>query len=248
MDDPLAHTPPGEIIADVKRSLDAIQAIGTDLEVLPYFGPLKAAHRSRTKLRLHHFLNSIGRGEADTSPEGRARLAEELRSDAGQEMLADFADTVVRTGSRIAVAALGLLYARRDWREIDDRFRRQACEALDGISDDLVRLYLALLTDVDAILGKGRSGTPGVHPLGQGVAIDDSGPYPVLIVNRPELRERTGIEDTAAVAGVSFLIRRGLLLPDWASARMSNGLAFGIGSETRQFQQLLGEAQRLVTG
>jgi len=247
MTDPSGLIPPGELVQGLKREIDRFVAVRSELEALPWFGSLMAANEGIKKWRLHSFLRAVDTAEGQLDPQARERLRDAANKLEGAELLVDYAERVVRTSSRIAITAFGLLYADPDDVVYTRGFRRLACEALEGISDDLVDLFLALLEAADFMISRPRPSTGTSHQV-PGGTVDVAGPFVIVLPQEDFLVERIGVEAARLYSGHQQLTGRGLILADPSSGRFggARSLAFGIGDDTRRFQGLLGQARDVL--
>lgn len=242
-----AFVSPGPLVRDLQGLGAAAGAVQRELESLPWYGLLRSAVRGAKRGRLHFFLRSVESAEAQLDEAQRERFCRATADPESQELLTDFAETVVRTSSRIAIAALGILYADQGATAFPPAFRRLACEALDGMSDDLVEAYLAIHAAALRMAGQGYPGTRGVHRM-QGGSIDDSGPYPVFFLQHDWLEKTEGLHAQPTIAAVQHLLSRGIFLPDF-SPRVGGhpSVMVGIGDDTERFYQLLTKARAWIS-
>lgn len=172
-------------------------------------------------------------------PEAKKKAFEDLlKSNEGGEILAEYLDTVLRTSSKTAIAALAILYADTDHKRYSPDFKLAAAIALEGISEQKVDAFLDLSQANDFIPANNQPNPP--YPVA--VANDkfiDALPTTAGLLRPPATR--------AAI--ISDLINRGLLLPDYASSRWGDGgvgLTFGVSDTTEKFARLLREARSIL--
>ena len=179
-------------------------------KLVPYAKHVLTAYKFIRKKRFVLFLKAINAAEDELGEKERQRFAKYVNSNLGKELLSEYADTVLRTSSLTAIAALGILYADiRDSKYTPD-FKRLACLAIQGSTDKLVDVFIALCS---------------VAPESTG------GPYPVRSISQDimgsnnELCRLIGTAEDA-FAFVNELIRRGMFLPDHAPSRVGGGKWF----------------------
>ena len=192
-------------------------------------GAVSWVHRKRAK----DFLRSLKRAADDLPPEKRDAFQRFLKSRAGVEILSEYAESVIRTASETAVAAMALMCSDAENEIYPPEFKRAAATALRGISEREVDVFIAL------------SGVSVKQP---------EPPYPIAIADDelvsqfPELADVLAQAETR-VAIVRDLIARGLLLPDFASARWGGGgvgVPFGIGEWASKYRELFIRARSLL--
>jgi hypothetical protein len=249
--DPSGLHPPGPLVRDVDEFVERLRPISGALISVTGLEKLFEIATGIKRARLDEFLRALRHAEGELDLEHKNELEELLSSTSGQELLTDYADTILRTSSRIAISALGILYANRDRKDFPDSFRRNACEGLFEISDDLVETFLALVLHATKALSGSGSG-PVVHQVAEG-AIDRGGPYVVVLLKGDQTANAVGRPLESLIVAVRRLTERGLLLPDHAGSGARFGgatsLTFGIGDETRRYERLLRSARsRLHTG
>jgi hypothetical protein len=186
--------------------------------------------------RIKRFLHSLASAAEELNEKQRKKLSDIISSDAGAELLAEYADSVVRTSSQTAIAGLALLYADVNEERYSRDFKASACLSLQGISENLIEIFLQL------------SRAPEVATPIEGV-------YPVVICNQalvdnlPELGKLLA-KPEQRIAYVNELIRRGFFLPDYATRYGGSEVVchFGISDTTLKFQELLLRAKQYVAG
>lgn len=211
----------------------------TDLaEFTPYVKAVLGAVSWFRRKRAKAFLKSL-KGAADSlPPEKREALEKLMRSKLGAAILSEYAESVIRTSSETAIAAMALLYADAENEVYSPEFKLAAAISLRGISEREVDVFVALSGVDEFITAKNQPELP--YP----VAIANDGlasKYPELadVLEPPESR----------VAVVRDLIGRGLFLPDFASARLGDGgvgVTFGIGAWAHMYRELLMRARSLL--
>ena len=211
----------------------------TDIaEFAPYVKYVVGAYKWYRTWRAKRFLRAL-RTAADEMPEAKKKALDRLlKSNEGGEILAQYVDSVLRTSSKTAIVALALLYADADHETYPREFKLAAALALEGISEQEVDAFLDLSQVTDFIPARNQPNPP--YPVA--VANDkliDSFPNTAEFLRPPATR----------VAVVNDLINRGLLLPDFASARYSDGgvgPTYGVSDATRKFAGLLNAARALL--
>jgi hypothetical protein len=217
---------------------DLVSATPELAEYVPYIRSIFGAVKWVRNQRARHFLRSLKRVDESLPEDKRKRLHDRLKDPAAAEILADYADTVLRTASPTATAALALLYADADDEAFSPEFKQVAILALQGIRESQVDAFLDLAAVDQFITSKNQ---PELL-------------YPVAIANDKLV---SGLKKASTflsppevrVAVIDDLIQRGLLLPDFASARLGDGgvgKTYGIGTITRQFLDLMTKAKALL--
>jgi hypothetical protein len=213
---------------------------------------VRRAYQWVQQTRVSRFLRSIGHAEGELTDEQRAKLHVWVETDAGQELLADYAQTVLRTNSQVATVALGLLYGDPDADTYSPRFRRLACEVLDGISDDLVELFLVLAGAAKELLDEAaRSGNVGWGG-GELGTFSQAIPYRTLSIKLQAVEERSALSTAEIAIGLAHLTTRGLFPPALGAlnavvtAGQMGQLNFAVADDTFVFFQLLTRARSVV--
>ena len=224
-------------IRDIVRTVtDTIENYSDELKLIPY---IKQGVALLTKVRLWRlrvFFRSLD-GEYDVmSAKEKKRFRRAIDSEAGQGILADFVDTVTRTSSRLACAALALLYANTDNDRYSETFKLRACRALDGASDEMVDFLLSLRSVRDLQREKPED---RIHRH----YLNDK------TVTQVGSIARLNLTDGTVVGYLSDLIRRGILLPDPITAILGMTdkekwqIVFSTTDETWGFVELLERAR-----
>jgi hypothetical protein len=245
---PIDRPSPGVLVQDLERFGKLAEVVKREMSELPWFDKLAAGHQATKKFRLHFLLRSIEFRQRRLGPDERLNFERWIESDAGQELIADFAETAVRTSSRIAIAALGILYAHRDDGRFTPQFQRLACEALDGISDDLVTEFLDIMAFCDQLLASSE------YPESKGQVETNLGRYsralPYLHVwpSEDRVAKASNRSVEQLVVSTRALTNRGLILPIARTGGYGGDpiLTVGISDDTRRFQALLAEAKELL--
>ncbi|HLF37376.1 MAG TPA: hypothetical protein VI520_05525 [Anaerolineales bacterium] len=219
---------------------DLADEAGELAEVAPYLKYVVGAYRWYRSFRARQFLRSLSSATQSFTSEQRQKFEQVIKSDIGSELLADYAEKVLRTSSRTAIAALALLYADVDDVTYSREFKRATMIALEGISEDRIDAFVEL-SQVDEFIPD--KNLPNV-------------PYPVAVANdkliaalSPEARELLESPELR-ITIISDLIRRGLLMPDFASARLGDGgvgMTFGITQQTARLRSVILHARQLLS-
>lgn len=207
-------------------------------ELLPYVQTCAKVYRWIRRKRIAHFLRSLDSTLTHRDEAARKKFEAYVFSDAGQELLAEYSDTVLLTASRISQSALALLYADIDDVEFSVPFKRLAGTALRGCSDQLVELFIQLVE----------------LPLDERQEL----PYPVRFLRRGDLGRFISLQtlvstEEEAVVFTNDLISRGLLMPDHAGGRVGGdegqwSFVFGVSSITKTFHKLLKRGKEMLQG
>jgi hypothetical protein len=211
----------------------------TDLaEFTPYVKAVLGAVSWFRRKRAKAFLRSLKDAADGLPPDKREALDKVMRSKAGAAILSEYAESVIRTSSETAIAAMALLYSDSENEIYSPQFKLAAAISLRGISEREVDVFLALSGVKEFITAKNQPELP--YP----VAIANDG----LVTNFPGLADVLGPAESR-VAIVHDLIGRGLLLPDFASSRYGDGgvgVTFGIGAWSHTYRELLTRARSVI--
>ncbi|MES2304658.1 MAG: hypothetical protein V4558_04085 [Gemmatimonadota bacterium] len=168
--------------------------------------------------------------------EARQRLDELLATEAGAEILSDFADTAVRTASRTVGAALAILYTDSDNASYAPELKGQACVALDGLSDRAVDLFL-YLTEVEE-----------TDRAPDGAVESPVYFFDAIRARKPEI-STLAPSLAVQIALIDDLQNRGLLLREhtmrWGGAG-STGVTYIVGDFTQVMRRLLLRARSVL--
>lgn len=191
----------------IKKSLELIEETADSelAEIIPYFEKAYKAYQWVKGLRMKRFLKSLGKAAEYLTESERKRLDQIISSKKGSELLAEYADSVLRTSSKTAITALALLYADLDDERYSPDFKRRASISLDGISDHQVDFYLELLVAHDRLDDNQKSGSDRAYSLSNISEIEQ---------HHPEIDR---LEDSyeGKIALINDLTRRGMLLPKY---------------------------------
>ena len=194
--------------------------------VFPYLRTVITGVRLLQAKRLKWFLRALERKLSENPSEAKARLHKILSDPKAAELLAEYSEAVIRTSSRLANAALALLYAdQADLRYTRD-FKSRAAMAFRGIEDRTIKFFLVLA----AGLGQEASDTSDPYQRYYLGTLVNGAPALAVVEPSPEGRFQMLFE----------LQRRGLLLPDWSSGGWGGGESgFGIGRDAASYRDLL---------
>ncbi|GMV21036.1 MAG: hypothetical protein AMXMBFR57_09850 [Acidimicrobiia bacterium] len=192
-------------IATTAKADEIVQDYGDLIEVVPYAAEVVAAYRFVRQRRVRSFLRSLADATSDLDSAGRERFRTYIESVPGRELLAEFAETSLRSKTQTATAALAILYADVDCTRFPREFIADAVPALESLTDRTIDAFLLLSKHAAAL-----AQTP------------DRGPYTVVAITgsvvgaEPEL---SGWSTEAAewCRVVGDLTQRGILTADWAA-------------------------------
>lgn len=220
-------------VEQLMNKIDDITSIDDDIqELIPYVQQCAKAYKWVRKKRLLRFLRTLDTQVGAWSEKDRDKFGKFVDSEIGQQLLADYSDTVLLTSSRIAQAALALLFADINNKNYTLRFKQFCCSALKGCSDQLIELFILLME----------------LPLTR----HDSNPYPVRFVKMQDEQAQPQLfvlVDSPAdlFSSVNDLIQRGLLMPDHSSGRLGGegwSCIFGVAEGSKNYLRLLSEAKK----
>lgn len=194
------------------------------------------AYRAARERRLKSFLRTLDYEISRHGDKAKERLRDLLESDAGSEILADFAESAVRSSSRVVGAALAVLYTDTEGATYPATFAAFACNALEGLSDTSVNFFLAV-TDVQP-----SDMAVGEQPQFEVYLFDN------LLRRNPAIGE---LAPTMAeqVALINELQDRGLLLREHGSrygGAGSSGITYGVSQPTKGIRHLLLRAKSIL--
>jgi hypothetical protein len=217
----------GEDLLQGAEELLAIHELGS--------AALKAYKLVRRR-RLVSFLKTLDYEIGKHGAEAKDRLKELLESKDGAEILADFAESAVRSSSRIVGAALAVLYTDTERTTYPPNFTAFACNALEGLSDASIEFFLAVTEVVPFDLA------PGEQPGFEVCHLDN------LLQRKPEI---LALAPTMAeqVTLINELQDRGMLLREHASrfgGAGGSGITYGVSVSTKGLRHLLLRAKSLL--
>jgi len=224
-------------LPDIVDKIGDIADLDDELqELLPYVKTCAKAYRWIRKKRIIHFLRSLNSTLVTLDEQARKKFKTYVFSDAGQELLADYSDTVLLTASRISQSALALLFSDTENDQFSEPFKRLASTSLRGCSDQLVEFFIQLLE----------------LPLEERREV----PYRVRFIHRGDLGRFSSLQALAAteeetVVLTNDLIRRGVLMPDHTGMRFGGeggdwSFVFGVSNDTETFLRLLKRAKGII--
>jgi hypothetical protein len=184
--------------------------------------------------RLESFLRDIGSVSDEMSENDRQRFEAYIDSPESQEWLADFAEQVVRTRSRLAIAALAILYANPIEESFSSDFKADAAIALEGIADETVNAFLIL------------------HSLRGTVSKDNGSVYLAeTVVNRTLALKELGYSANRWVRVIGDLLRRGIVGGRFSGAGWFAGedpweQSFRFSEESELFFRLFSRARQAL--
>lgn len=113
-------------------------------KVIPYAKQAVSAYNWYRKRRISLFLKSIDFSTKPLPQAEKDKFDKYVNSKIGRELLAEYSDTVLRTSSEVAIAALGILYADTENEIHNLEFKRISCRALEGATDILLEGFIFL--------------------------------------------------------------------------------------------------------
>ncbi len=236
------------LVESVARGLDVAHEFLDGVEDLGgHIGLIQKAFNGVQQARLRRFLRALAAREQELTDEEREQLYKRLDTRAGRELLVDAVDAVIRTNSKRAAAALGLLIGDPSGERFNPSFRRNACEALRGLSDDQVDLFLALLRIAREVPQQSQRTIQGdeyVTDIGIWHAAANAQGVSLLI---QPLYARLGLDPWTIRSRTNQLITRGLLLPDVGTrVDTQEYLTFAFGGESLLFEDLFVRARGAI--
>jgi hypothetical protein len=204
-------------------------------ENLPKAGTIVKAIKYVKRKRIEHFFKTIDLALDDLPPDKKIRFNKYIEDEMGKEILNDFCDSVLTTSSKDAIAALGLLYADTDSAQYETDFKRLACYALRGITDDMMNGFMVLCN---------------VKPFEEERMI-----YKIVRLSQDIYEENDELRNIFktpenALALVDELIRRRMFLPDHTSMRFADSkkwsVCFGTTEKTILIHELIARARKLT--
>jgi hypothetical protein len=180
-------------------------------------------------------LKTLSTIHDNLSPQQQEYFKKVLESEDGQEILSEYADSVINTSSKTANIALALLYSDAKHERFPKSFKALAAMSLKGITEELIDLFLAL--------------SQNFHKL----TVSDEGAYLVYFCNQDFISRSTELSGElqnpdVLISSMEELIRRRLFAPDHATARLGGdelSIPFGITDTSLRFQDLLIDAKNI---
>jgi hypothetical protein len=190
--------------------------------------------------RMKTFLKALQDDESQLSQSDRARFEAYVNSDMGRDFLADYADTILRTRSERAIAALAILFSDYKHSTYTQEFKAAAALALDGISERVIDAFLLLMAH------RSELNVIGDTPYRLYSLSGDDDPMPAGLA----AWSRDGEE---WVVAIDDLVARHILRGDPNTGMRTASLAawwckFGVGTSTEQFATLLTRAHDDLRG
>jgi len=227
----------GASIVLPKLSDELIDDMDEILKITPYAKTVLDIFKWAKKKRIVVFLKSLSSATGEFDEKSRERFNNIISSEEGAELLSEYVDSVLKTSSITANAALAVLYADCDNKMFSKEFKTVACYGLSGITDELIELFLALFTLHDLPTSK------------------EEGPYPIHFLRKDVIDKlRTvgvkAMEDSTYIVYIEDLIRRRLLYPDYIQGRIAGegfSIPFGVGSGSMEYNKLLRKAKQHMT-
>lgn len=221
----------------------AVSPISSLLTYSKYAHHVILAYRRIREERLRMFLRSLDHVVDELTPEDRARFEAHINSETGAKVLAEFADTAVRTRSERVIAALAILYADSDHVLFSQDFKAGAALALEGLAERTIDAFHLILDSRNTMKHRFTtdrryvvyylSSVPGELPAGLADWSTDGADWVWL---------------------TSDLTSRGLLLPEVLGntrAPVKDQLwscAFSVGPATQLYAGLLTKARTYLRG
>jgi len=192
---------------------------------------LSHSYQSRQRKRVETFLKCVDLRYSSMSLEDRKTLDEYIHSDIGQDILAEFADSITQTSSETVQMALALLYCNDTEHDFSDAETKTFVAAMIGMTDDLIDFFLEVSTlDQQAATPYNRA---GIHS------------------NNVERFSQRGWNEETIYVYTNDLIRSHFLLPDPVTSFGYHdpdkwGLWFGITDRTLKVARLISKAKMLI--
>ncbi|HHF2887911.1 hypothetical protein ND926_19435 [Vibrio diabolicus] len=192
---------------------------------------LSYSYQNRQRKRVETFMKCVELRYNHMSPADQTVLNEYIASDIGQDILAEFADSITQTSSKTVQMALALLYCKDTEHEFSDSERRVFVSAMIGMTDDLLNFFLEVITlELQAAVPYRRA---GIHS------------------DNIEKFSLQGWDEEAVYVYINDLIRTHILLPDPVTSSGYHdpdkwGLWFGITTRTLKMARLLEKAKVLA--
>ncbi len=192
---------------------------------------LSYSYQSRQRKRVDTFMKCVELRYNYMSPTDQTVLNDYIASDVGQDILAEFADSIIQTSSKTVQMALALLYCKDTEHEFSCSERKIFVSAMIGMTDDLLNFFLEVTTlELQAAAPYRRA---GIHS------------------DNIEKFAQQGWSEEVVYVYINDLIRIHLLLPNpvtsfgWHNPGKW-GLWFGITTRTLKMARLLEKAKVLV--
>jgi hypothetical protein len=223
---------------DLTKLPDQLSEIDDELkdlsELVPYAKHILKAYKWAKKRRMIHFLKTLNQEIHSWDEKQKDKFKKHIQSDEGAGLLSEYSDTVLNTSSLIGISALALLYGDIESKIYDPAFKLKACYAIEGASDEIIGIFLLLLS----LPIRTRKEQPYNMHFIEEKDINDS----------HELSELVGQPEN--IFGIVHdLIRRGMLLPDHTPNRISNETwrcIYGSAATSQNFKNLFVRAKEAI--
>lgn len=192
---------------------------------------LCCSYQSRQRGRVETFMEYVDLRYSHMSPDDQKILNRYIASDIGQDILAEFADSITQTSSKTVQMALALLYCKDTDHDFSDSERKVFVSAMIGMTDDLLNFFLEVTN----------------------LKLQPAAPYKRAGIHSENVEHflQRGWDEEAVFVYINDLIRTHLLLPDPVTSFGYHdpdkwGLWFGITTRTLKMARLLAKAKTLV--
>ncbi|MGI9950648.1 hypothetical protein [Vibrio hyugaensis] len=192
---------------------------------------LCCSYQSRQRKRVETFMKYVELRYSHMTPDDQKVLNQYINSDIGQDILAEFADSITQTSSKTVQMALALLYCKDTEHDFSDSERKVFVSAMIGMTDDLTNFFLEVTR----------------------LKVQPSVPYKRAGIHSDNVEHflQHGWDEEAVFVYINDLIRTHLLLPDPVTSFGYHdpdkwGLWFGVTARTLKMAGLLSKAKALV--
>jgi hypothetical protein len=205
-------------------------------KLFPYAKQIIAVYNFVRIKRMKWFLKALSSTQDKLTSKEKNRFEKLLESDEGQELLAEYADSVINTSSKTANIALAILFGDIKTESFEKTFKILAAPVLRGITENVVDLFLALIENKELL------------------EISDIPPYPIWACREDFVSQVFDVDSEFRDASVLYsvfgeLIRRGLLAPDHVLGWIADpgiSIHFGITKTSMSFYHLLNRARNIA--
>jgi hypothetical protein len=224
-------------------SSDDVEALQLALDLLPLWPKTRRAYEAVRLWRIKIFLNGIDAVSESLNDEDRARFEQYINSKLGERLLADYADTVIRTRSETVIGALAILFSDAEHKLYPTDFKAAAALALEGLAERTIDGFLLILDQ--------RANMRHRFTTNRNYVVYRLSNAEGFL---PEAMKRWSSSGSEWIAIVNDLSARGLLLPDVIgddSRPAENELwrcRFSLGSETEAYAALMRKARAFLRG
>jgi hypothetical protein len=197
------------------------------------FDKLMKAYQSQQENRVKEFLNFVDLRYDYMNIEDKVKLNEYISSQAGEEVLASFAQSVTKTSSRRVSMAIALIYCKDSEFDFNKSETLTFLSAMKEVNDDLLDFFL-LTCKLDRKTEQLPYPRAGIHNRNNQCFTDK------------------GWDEEAIFVYVNDLVRLRLLLPDpqtaatFASSGEGWAVWFGISNRSLKMASLLRKAETLL--